>query len=91
MRMTLADQPAQGFAAEVCDGVAAVDGGGTEDEPGVPMAGGSVGAGAVAGGAASAVAVGVDVTSAVMEAAPVAGAEVGMAVHWVEGRPGVAC
>lgn len=91
MRMTLADQPAQGFAAEVGDGVAAVDGGGTEDEPGVPMAGGSVGAGAVAGGAASAVAVGVDVTSAVMEAAPVAGAEVGMAVHWVEGRPGVAC
>jgi putative NIF3 family GTP cyclohydrolase 1 type 2 len=55
------------------------------------MAGGSVGVGAVAGGAASAVAVGVDVTSAVMEAAPVAGAEVGMAVHWVEGRPGVAC
>jgi hypothetical protein len=91
--MTLADQLAQGFAAEVGDGVAAVDGGGTEDEPGVPMAGGSVGVGvgAVAGGAASAVAAEVDVTSTVMEAAPVAGAEVGMAVHWVEGRPGVAC
>lgn len=86
------DQLAQGFAAEIGDGVAAVDGGETEDELGVRMAGGSVGVGvgAVAGGAASAVAVEVDVTLAVMEAAPVAGAEVGMAVHWVEGRPGVA-
>jgi hypothetical protein len=31
------------------------------------------------------------VTLAAMEAAPVAGVEVGMAVHWMKGMPGAAC
>lgn len=82
------NQLAQDCAAEVDDGAVAV-GGVVEDEPGVPMAGGCVGVGAAAGGAASVVAV--DVTLAAMEAAPVAGVEVGMAVHWMKGMPGAAC